>query len=215
MKTRLNDDDEDMIVFDGAKVYKNYQRSCRLTFPIDTPILEPSHYQSALHEIRSLDETDQLIVVVNTPGGRIDSAVSIVNVLQSTKADVVCVLEQAYSAGTFFVLASPTVVVTENATMMFHNYSSGFFGKGGELVTGVNFQDSFMKKLMTKYYKGFLTDKELERLFKGEDFYMEADEIMQRLHQRQAFLQKKPKRVKHQVPKLQYNPDDVAFKGKD
>lgn len=65
---------------------------------------------------------------------------------------------------------------------MFHTYSHGSHGKGGEVKTHV---DHTSKKLERFFYdlivkKGFLSDKEFQNMLIGQDYWMDAKELCKR-----------------------------------
>jgi ATP-dependent protease ClpP protease subunit len=65
--------------------------------------------------------------------------------------------------------------------MLIHNYSSGAWGKGTDLVKSVLETDKWIKSIMREVYKDFLTKEEIEeKLFRSDDIYLQASEIKER-----------------------------------
>lgn len=200
----------------------------KITLYLDEQIREPAYYRAALNKIHNLSQNDEVEIIVNTPGGRLDSAISIINAIKMTDANVVGVLDnQAISAGSLILLSCPNILVAPNSTMMLHSYSTGVIGKSQEIIASIAFNDTQIKKMMADIYFGFLDEKELGQLFNGSDLWMNSDEVIERLQARNKILQKmqkkaeqeerqksnpKPKKV---IPAPEYNPDDVALRQQD
>jgi len=87
---------------------------------------------------------------------------------------------------------------------MFHNYSGGTIGKGGEMYDNIMYERKWSDKFMRSVYSGFLTDDEIKSMLENKDIWMDPDEVFKRLNKRgeeimKASAPKKP-RVKP-VPK--------------
>lgn len=171
---------------------------------LDHEIREPAYYRMVIQRLLSLSENDEVTIILNTPGGILDSTISIINAMRYCPGEVTCVIDNfAGSAGSLIALASPRLIIAPNATMFIHNYSAGAAGKGGDIMNQVNFNDTQIRKLMTEIYQGFLTKAELDQLFLGRDFWFDSDEIAQRLESRnkyQAKVIKKAAKAKQNVP---------------
>lgn len=226
---KANQDDEDEVDDDGFMqikgnhlgYFEQAQVARKITVYLDEYIKEPEYYRPTLHKMHNLGKNDDVEIIVNTYGGRLDSAISIINAIKMTEADVTGVLNnQAHSAGSLILLSCPSIFVAPNSSMMLHSWSSGVFGKSQEIMANVAFNDTQIKKMMAEVYFGFLNDKELEQLFSGVDFWMNSEETVRRLEARNKVLQqmhkkaeqaKKPKPVPKVIPPPEYAPDDVAL----
>lgn len=145
-------------------------------------IEEPRQFVEEFHVIRNAGENDVVSLFLNTPGGCLDTGTQFRSVLQRCQAETTAHLESGcHSAGTVIALSCNNLEVSDDAWMMIHNYSSGAWGKGTDLVQGVLEQDKWIKSIMREVYKDFLTEKEIEKkLFKSEDIYLQAAEIRER-----------------------------------
>lgn len=221
------DEDEDLDnLFNKQQGYfERTQTATAITVYFDEAIEEPSRYRQVLHKIHGLGPNDTLELVMNTPGGRLDTTVSLINAIKSTEAEVVGILDnQAASAGSMILLSCPNIVVMPNSTVMIHTWSGGAGGKSNELMANAVFNDAEIKKLMADVYLGFLSEKELGQVFAGTDFWFNSEEVIERLKQRSKFLDKMQKKVEAEMkqlanpkpkakptPKPEYNPEDVAL----
>ena len=191
---KLEQDDEELPAFLLNKqlgFYEQTQSYHRIQVYLDEPIREPAYYRGLLQRLNTLSEGDIVEVNINTPGGRVDSAISIINALRLTDAEVVAIIDnEAASAGSLIALACPNIMVAPHSTIMIHNWFGGVGGKGGDLVSNVNYSNQKIQNLMTEVYQGFLSEHELKELFIGRDYYFDSDEIEQRLLQRQKYFDK-------------------------
>lgn len=222
-RIKNTEDEEDDFPFLGKQQLGFFERSMQatqITLYLDEHIQEPLYYRNVLNRIHNMQQQDELDIVINSPGGRLDSAISIINAIRFTEGNVTGIIDnQAHSAASMILLSCPNIFVAPNSSMMLHSYSTGIVGKSNEVMSNANFNDAEIKKLMAEIYLGFLTEKELGLLFNGTDFWMNSEEISQRLETRNKFFQKmqrkaeldaKPKKTKA-IPKPEYDPEDVAF----
>jgi ATP-dependent protease ClpP protease subunit len=196
-----SDDDEDLnakVIPNSLSYFEQVQCRHRIQVYLDEAIREPAYYRSVIQRINNLSEEDILELYINTPGGRVDSAISIINAIGNTSAEVVGIIDnEASSAGSLIALSCPNLVVAPYSTIMIHNWFGGGSGKGGDLVTQVNYSNDMLRKLMTEVYQGFLTELELKELFIGRDYYFHSDEIEERLILRNKFFEKLNKKTKN------------------
>ena len=151
-------------------------------FYISDVVEEPKGYVDMIHQIRVAPEGDIVLIHINTPGGNLDTGIQIVNAMTASAAHVVCSIEGiAYSLGTLLFLAADEFLIHDNCMMMFHNYSGGIWGKGHEQISQLEATTKWFNVLARKYYIPFLSEEELDRMTKGEDLWMESDEVRQRL----------------------------------
>jgi hypothetical protein len=79
--------------------------------------------------------------------------------------------------------------ISEHSMFMFHNYSSGVFGKGGEMFDQLKHEREWSEKLLRDIYKNFLTNAEITSMLENKDIWMDGNEVAKRLKERQAILE--------------------------
>lgn len=167
------------------KPYKQYEQTYtayHIHFYISEAIGEAELYVDMIHRIMTAGPSDTIFIHLNTPGGNLDTGVQIVNAIQNTQARVVTILEGlAYSLGTLIFLVADEMVVNDNCMMMFHNFNGGVVGKGNEITLELEATNKWFATLAKQIYVPFLTEDELQRLSRGEDFWMQSPEIRKRL----------------------------------
>ena len=196
--TKNNDEDLDE---ENIRTYSNqlpYFESTKTNRSIkvylDEGIREAKYYRNVLQSMDTLNEDDLVLFSINSYGGQLDGAVALINAIESTQADVHCSIEGiAASAASMIALAAPSLSVAPYATMMVHCATFGAFGKQSDVMSHASFVDKQVRTLMNKAYRDFLTDKELEEMFVGKEFWFDADEIVLRLEKRCAMQDKRDK----------------------
>jgi ATP-dependent protease ClpP protease subunit len=187
-------------------LYEMSVPSKHISFYISESVGEPAEYVDMIHRIKTANPQDVVYIYLNTPGGRLDTGVQLINAIRSSEAHVVTVLEStAYSLGTLLFLAGDEYQVHEDCMMMFHTYSSGMYGKGSEQQAELVATSKWFNKLMKKMCHPFLSHEEIDRIIKGEDLWLDTDDIRKRLNRMfkdvksPAVPAKKPSRKKEAV----------------
>lgn len=167
------------------KPYAQYEQAYSATqihFYISESIGEPKEYVDMIHRINSATPADVIYIHLNTPGGQLDTGVQLINAMQNSQAKIVTVLESmAHSLGTLLFLAGDEMVVNDNCMMMFHNFNGGMFGKGNELTSQLEATVKWFNALAKKIYIPFMSEDEFNRISRGEDLWMQSQEIRKRL----------------------------------
>lgn len=189
---RMNTDDENEQ--HSADKFLDYHERVHpvshISISLDEDIKEPKYYRRVLARITDLDESDCVELVINSYGGSVDGAVSIINALNRTEAQTVAVLDGvAASAASLIALSCNEVVVSENARLMVHSASGVTGGTMGNTAAYSAFIDAELRKLMTKVYLGYMTQEELDDVFKGCEVWHNAEQIIERLKNKQEHLQ--------------------------
>jgi len=183
---RLDDEEDDLRKKDPKKkafeVYETTFTAQQVHFYLSDEIGEPKEYTDMIHRILVASPNDILFIHLNTPGGRLDTGVQIVNAMQNSQAKIITVLESmAFSLGTLIFLAGDEMIVNDHCMLMFHNFKGGILGKGQELAAQLEATMKWFSALAKKIYIPFLTEEEFNRILRGEDIYMHSPEIRKRL----------------------------------
>lgn len=145
-------------------------------------IAEPRYYVDVFNVLKNAGKDDEVYVYLNTPGGYLSTTIQIISAIKMCKAKVTCVLDgEACSAGAMIFLSGHDQQVNYGSYLMAHWYSTIEIGKGQEIKSSVDFHDAHFKKMFREIYEKFLTEKEMVRLFAGEDFWFDAEEVILRL----------------------------------
>lgn len=164
------------------RLYEQPFQAVEYHFYLSEEITEPSNYTDMIHKISMANQSDVVYIHLNTIGGHLDTGVQLINAMANTPARVITCLEGvAHSLGTIIFLSGDEMVVNDHCMMMFHNFSAGVTGKGNEMVSELNATVKWFEQLARDIYVPFLSEEEVNRLIKGEDFWLQSSEIKQRL----------------------------------
>lgn len=156
----------------------------------DEDIGEPSKYRELINALYMADEQDEFNFFINSNGGSLDACMAIVEGIKSSPAFVRAIINgTAHSAASIIALSCGEVIVTESASMMIHTASYGTGGSTHNVKSHTDFSTIHINKILDKIYTGFLTAEELSEVKKGVEMWFFADDIVQRLKNRQAHLE--------------------------
>jgi ATP-dependent protease ClpP protease subunit len=145
-------------------------------------ILGSEEYTEWYQLLRSVTPNDIVYIRVNSEGGDLFAALQLVRAIEECRGRVIISVEGlCMSAATLILLASDCYEISDHTIFMFHNYSSGAFGKGGEMFDQVSHFRTWSQKLFTSAYSGFLTPEEIKSMLDGKDIWMDAQEVVKRL----------------------------------
>ena len=132
--------------------------------------------------IRSASQNDVIKIYINSPGGDLFTAIQFLRVLTDTEASVIISVEGAcMSAATLIFMCGHQYEISPHSMFMFHNYSSGVVGKGGEMYDRLQHERSWSEKLFQDVYADFLTEREIKQILENKDLWMDGDEVIKRL----------------------------------
>lgn len=90
---------------------------------------EPSVYNEMCYMLDNAKQGSTAHLYLNTPGGIVDTAFMIADVIKRSKAKVIAHLAGTVaSAGTLITMACDDIVVAPFTSFMIHNYSGGAVG---------------------------------------------------------------------------------------
>lgn len=151
-------------------------------FNIDEEIKEPSYYRNLIEVLNNATEQDLVVLNINSGGGMLDSAISIIDALRNTRASTLAWISgSAYSAAGLIALSCQNVEVGEFATLMCHNSQYGLGGYTTDIKDRAVFEHKMTSKIMQSVYRHFLTSDEIESVLMNKTIWMDADEIVERL----------------------------------
>ena len=154
----------------------------------------PEEYVEWFDIIRNASPNDILKIYINSPGGDLFTAIQFMRVLNETEANIIVSVEGAcMSAATLIFLCGHQFEVSPHSMFMFHNYSSGVVGKGGEMYDRLAHEKEWSEKLLREVYVDFLTEKEIVSILNNKDIWMDGDEVIKRLQKKVAVLEKEQK----------------------
>lgn len=165
------------------------------SFYLSGHIEDPEQYIDWFETIRTAGEHDVIYIHVNSYGGDLFTAIQFMRVFAETSAHVVVSVEGAcMSAATMLFMCADQCEVSEHSMFMFHNYSGGTIGKGGEMIDQLQHERKWSDRLLKSIYKGFLTDEEIKSMLDNKDLWMDGEEVVKRMKHRQQKLEEVAKK---------------------
>lgn len=169
-----------------------------LTGEIDSP----DTYVEWFDAIRHANDTDIIKIYINSFGGDLFTAIQFLRVLGETNATVVTSVEGAcMSAATMIFLCGDHYEVTPHSVFMFHNYSGGAIGKGGEMIDQLQHERKWSERLMREIYDGFMSETEIQSMLDNKDIWMDGEEVVRRITLKVAEMEKDSKPADKPVKK--------------
>ena len=159
-------------------------------FYLTGTIEEPENYLEWFDTIRHAGEHDLVKIYINSYGGDLFTAIQFMRVLADTEATVVCSVEGAcMSAATMIFMCADQFEVTPHSVFMFHNYSGGAIGKGGEMIDQLLHERKWSERLMNEVYKDFMTEAEIKAMLENKDMWMDGEDVVVRMNTKIARIQ--------------------------
>ena len=156
---------------------------------INREIGEPNEWVDEISTIQNATPNDVLHITINSPGGSLYTTTEILSAMAQTEAHIVTeITGECCSAATLIFLAGHEYVISDDATWMSHTATFGAYGVESNVYDNVVHSRKQIHKLMRKYYKNFLTEEELNLMLQGKEFWMDAEEIIERLNKRELLF---------------------------
>jgi ATP-dependent protease ClpP protease subunit len=151
-------------------------------FYLSGEIEDASEYSEWFDTIRNARLGDVVKIYINSCGGDLYTALQFLRVLGETNAHVITSVEGAcMSAATMIFLHGDEFEVTPHSLFMFHNYSAGVFGKGGEMFDQLQFERAWSENFLREVYHDFLTPDEIKSMLDNKDIWLTSEQVLARI----------------------------------
>lgn len=168
-------------------------------FYLSGEINKPEEYIDWFDIIRNATKHDVVNIHINSMGGNLFTAIQFLRVLGECEGTVICSVEGAcMSAATMIFLCADGFEVSGHSMFMFHNYSGGTIGKGGEMYDNIVHERKWSENLLREIYSDFLTEDEIQSILNNKDIWMEGDEVIKRLEARKEKVNEEKEKPKPQ-----------------
>jgi ATP-dependent protease ClpP protease subunit len=194
-------DKSNELPLNGSNAFVDRSISKLHRFYLSGEIKQSSEYTGWFETIRNSGDQDVIIIHINSYGGDLFTAIQFMRVMSETKATIIASVEgSCMSAATIIFLSARHWEISDHSMFMFHNYTSGSFGKGGELYDHIIHERQWSQKLWKDIYGGFLTEPEIKSILDNRDIWMAGDEVTKRLEKKVA-TDNKAQKAKKSAPK--------------
>lgn len=136
------------------------------------------------NELRNAERNDKLELRINSHGGLVAEGKQFYNVIaEKFPGNTTTYLDNyGYSMGALLFCMGRKRIAYPYSALMFHNYSHGSWGKGGNVKSHVKHTsrtlNTFFRDLTVE--TGFLSEKEFKQMLLGKDFWMDSKEMCER-----------------------------------
>jgi len=166
------------------------------TYYLSEELGDPADYIDWFHEMRNARDSDVIKIVCNCYGGNLFTTIQFMQALSETDAHICVSVEGAcMSAATLIFLMADEYQITNHSQFLFHNYSGGSAGKGGEMYNDIINKKKWTETLFAEMYADFLTPEEIKDLSHDKDIWLDANQVLERLEKRGKMIEKKAKKA--------------------
>lgn len=139
---------------------------------------------SVFNELREAKEHDYLELIISSNGGFVQEGQQFYNLIQEKfyNRTISYLDNHGYSMGALLFCMTSKRVIYPYSDFMFHNYSGGAAGKGGELKSRIKHKSKALEQFFYDLIvpQGFLSEDEFKQMLVGQDYWMDAKELCKR-----------------------------------
>lgn len=162
--------------------YRNLLNGVVHHFYLYGEIGDPIDYVDIIHVLDTAHESDHVHLHLNTEGGQLTTAITLIHAMRRTKALITTHADgEVSSAGTILFLSGHMMAVYDYSHFMFHDGSGGMITKLNEAAKYIEATQKLLKKITIDIYSKVFSDQEIEDINRGIDRYMDSDEMYDRL----------------------------------
>ena len=184
-KERMKTNNFDPKLLESLTSDNSYRKTAATVheFYLSGEVGEASEYIDWFDTIRNCGSNDTIKIYINSPGGDLYTTLQFLRVMGECEGTIITSVEGAcMSAATMIFLSGHTYEITPHSLFMFHNYSAGVFGKGGEMYDQVQFERAWSERFLTEVYKDFLTTEEIQAMLHNKDIWMTSEQVLERIN---------------------------------
>ncbi len=147
---------------------------------IDEYVAAEIAYNIPVLDDHNPDNPKPITVLINSPGGFVDSFASILSVLDNTKSPIhIDITGTAYSAAAYISLCGNHIRISKFAHMMFHHQSWGYTGSRDEHETYLQANGEHEDRMLKELFKRTkMLYKDFQKRIKGVDFYVSPNQAL-------------------------------------
>jgi ATP-dependent protease ClpP protease subunit len=146
------------------------------------------HTKNQLHkivnELRQAQEFDILELRIDSPGGYISEGIMVYNTMRElfNERTITYLDSTGFSMGAVIFSLGDERIIYEDSSLMYHNYSTGYVGKGDEIKSYIDFEDRHFREFFVGKIvnKGFMSREEYKEMSIGKDFWFDSLEMAKR-----------------------------------
>lgn len=153
---------------------------------LDEVFEHSSQFAQLVELLEGANESDVFQIRLHTPGGSLDSVYPLISAMKNTEGFIHLHVDSSVaSAGTLLMMCAHMVTFNEYVSIMFHNVQYTSYGHGGNVEAQTKHYTQTHEKLIRDLYKDFLDNDEIQKLFYGQEIWMQPEDVYSRLKMRE------------------------------
>jgi len=172
------------VTIDGKKLFKITPAHTKYRFFISSFDEDERGLHDIFNTLWNAGSSDTLELRINSWGGSVTEGHQLTNIIKNKFfGRTTTILDNVgYSMGALTFMLGDVRIAMEESELMIHDYSTFYYGKGGELDVQVEHTSKHIRNFFRKIVveQGFLTEKEFENLVIGKDYWMNTEEMCRR-----------------------------------
>lgn len=153
-------------------------------------IIDPRQFINAFQAFGDAGEDDLVLVNLSSVGGDLDTTDTFLQAMSECKGRVIVRASGGcHSAASIILLHADEFTLSDGFNCLIHCGSLGSNGTLAEFKTASQFHVKHMERILRETYCGFLTEEEIDKLLDGKDFFLNAEEFMQRFEMRNKLIE--------------------------
>lgn len=157
---------------------------------IDDDFTDVRQFAQLVDYLNNAAEDDIAFIRMSTSGGALHSIIPLIESMRNTAARIIMHVESdTASAGTILMMLADEVYINPYTTIMIHTASYGFYGHSGNMDANISHSTKAIERLVNEVYADYLTPAEIVRVLDGKEFYLTAEEAMERFKLRDELQQ--------------------------
>lgn len=141
-------------------------------------------YVDFVHALRYAPEGQDITIHINSPGGNLNSCLSIVNAMDASAANITTVVdgEAASAAAMIWLAGHQKMIASRHTVVMLHGASVGYMpSKTSDIDNSNRATNRIVEALLDDLSEGILTEEERIDIRKGVDIHLTGTDIVERL----------------------------------
>lgn len=168
---------------ESPNLFHTVHQTNEYTFYFDQELGPAEDYRDLSMILVQANEGDVVNLMINGPGGYVDTAAQLSNLISNCRGTVIGhLLGPSASAYCTIFLSCHGWVVHPHSTLMGHTFSGGFCEKGHEIKKAYESYNTFVEDMMLDIYYPFFSIEEIEAMVKeNKNIYLNSKEINKRI----------------------------------
>ncbi|MEA3384492.1 MAG: ATP-dependent Clp protease proteolytic subunit [Campylobacterota bacterium] len=167
-----------------SDTYKKQKEYVQYRIFVDSFMEKNGGLHEMYNELWDAPNDSKLELRINSRGGLVNEGSQFYSIIKNKFNNrTTTILDSCgYSMGALTFCMGDKRVVTPRSDLMFHDYSGGVGGKGGEIETRIKHSSKHLRKFFKDVIlsKKFLSKKEFNEMLIGKDFWFNHIEMLKR-----------------------------------